>query len=151
MLSIIFGLEDGMREFYQRLSKAVADADAARLFGELSELEVEHKQAVYDLYKARGGEVATLEAMEAQASRTVMEGGLNPDEMLDAIQPKVRSIEDVLSYAMMFETQALDLYLRFSQRGEDPDTVKVLLELADQEKGHLKVLGDLMEQRTGSA
>lgn len=150
MLIVVFGMEEGMRSLYQRLSRAVPDPDAAALFRELSELEVGHKQAVYDLYRAAGGELATIEAMEGRASRDVMEGGLNPDEILEAIQPKARSIEDVLSYAMMLETQALDLYLRFSQHGENEATTKMLRELADQEKSHLKVLGDLLEKRAGS-
>lgn len=151
MLSVVFGLEEGMRALYERLSEAVSDSDAAALFRKLSALEVNHKQAVYALYRARGGTIETMEAMEAQAARDVMEGGLNPDDIFEQIRPNVRSVEDVLTYAMMLETQALDLYLRFSQRSEDESTTEVLLELADQEKGHLKVLGDLMEKRAGGA
>lgn len=151
MLTIIFGMEEAMRVFYERLSREVKTPDAARLFGELSELEIDHKQTVYNLYRARGGEVATIEGLEERASRKVMEGGLNPDEILEAIEPKASTVEDILSYAMMLETQALDLFLRFSQHSADDSTSKVLLELADQEKGHLKMLGDLMEKHLGDA
>jgi sulfur-carrier protein adenylyltransferase/sulfurtransferase len=147
MLTLVFGMEEGMRAFYERLSKAVADQDAAALFRELSELEVHHKQGVFDLYRTRGGPIGTIEAMESEASREVMEGGLDPDDVVEAIQPRVKSVEDVLSYAMMLETQALDLCLRFSQHSEDEATAKMLLEMADEEKGHLKLLGDLMEER----
>lgn len=151
MLTIIFGMEETMRVFYERLSQAVTNPDAARLFQELSELEVDHKRAIYDLYRAHGGEVATMESLEEQASREVMEGGLNPDEILESIQPRTSTVEDILSYAMMLETQALDLFLRFGQHSADDSTSSVLLELADQEKSHLKMLGELMERQVGSA
>ena len=52
---------------------------------------------------------------------------------------------------MMLETQALDLFLRYLQRSQDFDTKAVLMELAEQEKSHLKYLGELIDKKTDHA
>ncbi len=46
---------------------------------------------------------------------------------------------------MMLETQALDLYLRYSQKAEDEESRNVLYRIAEDEKAHLTALGDMME------
>jgi rubrerythrin len=148
MLAIIYSMEEGMRSLFERLSKRVSDEEAADLFRTLSELEVHHKKMIFDLYKAHGGEIETTEAMDREASGDVIEGGLNVDEIAAAFRPETSAVEDVLSFAMMLETQALDLFLRYLQRSTDFDTKAVLMELAEQEKSHLKYLGELMEKKT---
>ena len=50
---------------------------------------------------------------------------------------------------MMLETQALDLYLRFADRSDQPQTKEVLYALAGEEKAHLASLGRLMEEKSG--
>lgn len=47
----------------------------------------------------------------------------------------------------MLETQALDLYLRYSRKSRDPKSRDVLYEIADEEKAHLASLGRLMEEK----
>jgi rubrerythrin len=54
----------------------------------------------------------------------------------------------VLDLAMMLETQALDLYLRFADKSADERTRKVLFSIADEEKAHLSSLGNLMDIKT---
>jgi rubrerythrin len=55
----------------------------------------------------------------------------------------------VLDLAMMLETQALDLYLRFANLSDQPRTREVLYTLAGEEKAHLASLGRLMEEKSG--
>jgi rubrerythrin len=52
----------------------------------------------------------------------------------------------VVEMAMMMETQALDLYLRFLDKVSGPEVKNTLYMLADEEKGHLKRLGGLMDR-----
>ncbi len=148
MLAIVYGMEEGMRTLFERLSKRVSDREAAELFRTLSELEVHHKQMIFDLYKTHGGELETIEAMDRVASPDVIEGGLSTEELVDGFRPETSSIEDVVSIAMMLEAQALDLFLRYLQRSHDFDTKAVLMELAEQEKSHLKYLGELIDKKT---
>jgi len=57
----------------------------------------------------------------------------------------LKSPGDVLETALTLETQALDLYLRFAGRMEDPETKQVLFRLGDEEKTHLAALGRLLD------
>ncbi len=45
---------------------------------------------------------------------------------------------------MMLEAQAMDLYMRYAERSEDQQVKDILFKLADEEKAHLKSLGDLL-------
>lgn len=151
MLAIVYGMEEGMRTLFERLSERVSDKEASELFRTLSELEVHHKKMIFDLYKAHGGEIESIEAMDREISPEAIEGGLRVEEVVEAFRPDTSSIEDVLSFAMMLETQALDLFLRYLQRSQDFDTKAVLMELAEQEKSHLKYLGELIDKKTGAS
>mgnify|MGYP000010557075 FL=1 len=57
------------------------------------------------------------------------------------------SVQGILDLAMMLETQALDLYLRFAEKTTDERTQQVLFSIADEEKAHLSSLGDLMDEK----
>jgi len=57
------------------------------------------------------------------------------------------SVQGLLDLAMMLETQALDLYLRFAEISADERTQNVLFSIADEEKAHLSSLGDLMDKK----
>ena len=57
------------------------------------------------------------------------------------------SLEGVFDLAMMLETQALDLYLRFAEKSTDGQTQRVLFSIADEEKAHLSSLGNLMDKK----
>jgi rubrerythrin len=145
MLGVVFGMEEGMRSFYERLAERVESPDVAALCRKLSAIEVEHKNMLFDLYRKHGGEAASVEDLEKTISADAAENGMTSEELIEAYHPRMRSREDVLILAMMLEAQALDLYLRYARRSETEDTTAVLHELADQEKAHLAALGELME------
>ena len=69
--------------------------------------------------------------------------------LLDVRQPKdsMKTVPDVLNMAMMLESQAMDLYMRYSEKAKDEKSKTVLYDIAEEEKAHLKALGHLMEQR----
>jgi rubrerythrin len=149
MLVIVYGMEEGMRTLYQQLSGRVTDEEASGLFQTLSELEVHHKEMIFELYQKHGGELDSIESMDEHSSFATTESGMTVEELVDSFRPDESSVEEVLGYAMMLETQALDLYLRYWRQSEDPETKTVLLELADEEKNHLGYLGELLEKRAG--
>jgi len=59
----------------------------------------------------------------------------------------MQTVPDVLNIAMMLETQALDLYMRYAQKAENEKSKSILLGIAEEEKGHLASLGRLMQER----
>jgi rubrerythrin len=42
----------------------------------------------------------------------------------------------------------MDLYMRYAEKSEDPEVKKVLFKMANEEKAHLKSLGDLLDKNT---
>ena len=57
------------------------------------------------------------------------------------------TVSQVLDLAMMLETQALDLYLRFADRCAQTAAKTILFVIADEEKLHLARLGRLLEEK----
>ena len=53
--------------------------------------------------------------------------------------------EAVIELAMSIEAQALDLYFRASERTDNDESRKFLLQMADEERSHLLQLGRLIE------
>jgi len=64
---------------------------------------------------------------------------------MDLFQPDLESVEDIIGLAMSIEAQALDLYLRAADRSNNPESKKILIQIADEEQTHLTQLGKLME------
>jgi rubrerythrin len=145
MLVIAYAMEEGLRSFYQRLGRIVEDPDASRLFERLATMDERHKEVIFGLYQQQEDEAVSRADLEKRVIPEFMEGGLTTEEFLDANQPSMETVGDVLVLAMMLEAQALDLYLRYSRRVENPQTREVLRRLADEEKSHLGLLGDLKE------
>ena len=146
MLAIAYAMEEGLKSFYQRMEASVGDQGAAEAFRRLAAMDTQHKEMIFDLYKRNQGEAETTEELERDVLPKIMEGGMTTEEFLAANQPSLETIEEVLMLAMMLEAQALDLYLRYSFSSEDSETQRVLHELANEEKTHLALLGNLREK-----
>lgn len=146
MLLIAYGMEDGLASFYEKMVESVSDPDAARLFSQLAGMDASHKERIFELYRKHQAEVTSIEELEGRILPEAMEGGLTTEEFLAANQGSMETVGDVLSLAMMLEAQALDLYLRYAQRSEEPETLTVLHHLAEEEKTHLALLGNIQDK-----
>jgi rubrerythrin len=142
---IAYGMEEGLRGFYAEMTPKIDNQDMAQLFRNLAEVEVNHKARLFGLYKTLEPDTPNQEQFEEQVTSELMEGGLTPEEFVEANQPALKSEQDILNIAMMLETQSLDLYLRYSFKSEDAATKEVLYKLADEEKAHLVSLGRMMD------
>lgn len=49
---------------------------------------------------------------------------------------------------MMIETHALDLYLRMADACTKPGARRIFFSLGEEEKSHLKALGELLEEKS---
>lgn len=79
------------------------------MFAKLADIEVRHKEKLFNLYKRLDPSAHDLEAFEAKVVSKFMEGGLTTEEFLEKNKPAMETVLDVLNMAMMIETQALDL------------------------------------------
>ncbi len=69
-----------------------------------------------------------------------MEGGRSVKQFLARIRPEFLTMEDIFDMAMMFETQAMDLYSRLARQAQDDSSRELFLRLVDEEKMHLGYL-----------
>ena len=148
ILTLAYGMEKGLQTFYESVPEKTPDPDLRDLAAKLARVELQHEKAFFDLYHTLDPETE-LAAFEATVSHAVIEGGFDMQEFLKKNEPYLLTVRDLLEVAMMLETQALDLYLRFAQRSGNDKTREVLFTIADQEKAHLAALGRLLEEKLG--
>ncbi len=147
MLKLAFGLERALGIFYDKCLEKAEDQDLVDLFTKLRRVEAVHKQKVYERYAALVPGAPDMEALEAKITPDIMEGGFRLKEFLAANEPWLKNLNQVLELAMMLETQALDLYLRFAEKSQEEGTKQVLFTLADEEKVHLNILSRLFDEK----
>ena len=149
MLILAYGLEHGLKMFYQAQADKNDDEELNRLLSNLADIEEAHKNKVFSMYLNLTKSDIGQDAFESKTVSDMMEGGFTPESFYEQNQDLLQTVEGVLDLAMMLETQSLDLYLRFSQKIMDKQSQKVLNEIADDEKTHLTALGRLMDAKVG--
>jgi len=144
-LLVAFGLETGLKDFYATREAATGNPDVRALFGKLGRIEIKHQERIVTEYNRLTGETVGRADLEALTAGSAMEGGLTTEEYLQLFNPDLDSVVDIAAIAMSIEGQALDLYMRASAAGSDPEGRHMLRQMADEEKAHLALLGDLVD------
>jgi rubrerythrin len=145
IIAVAYAMEEGLRRFYEKRGSEMTDPEAGSLFGKLASVEAIHKRKLLDLLtRLEGRDIAPSE-LEKEDMDRVLEGGIEPEDLLGRHPSDLTRREAILTLAMMVEAQGLDLYLRYAVRVKDTDARDVLHQLAEEEKGHLSSLGALME------
>jgi len=146
-LTVAYSLEDGLRDFYLTMIPKVKNDTVKNLFTKLAEIEVTHKDRLFDEYLAITAKTVSRVAFEKNTVKDVAEGGLTTKEYINLFQPSDwESESDIIGLAMSIEAQALDLYMRAAARSANPQSKKVLTRIANEEQTHLAELGKLMER-----
>jgi sulfur-carrier protein adenylyltransferase/sulfurtransferase len=150
VLSVAYGLETALLEFYESLAGQIDRADVREVFHRLAAIEVKHQQRIADYYRqVRGGQGEAGDVAGGSVGDT-LEGGLTTKQYLELYQPDLQDVGDVLSLAMAIEAQALDLYQRAADRADNSEMKEALSVIAGEERQHLKQLGELFADKTGS-
>lgn len=147
IIRLAYGMEHSLGEFYETAKSVTKDSDIVTMLDTLSKVENKHKAYLVELGKSidPGGESG--EALEIKAASNTLEGGFNSVDFLKKNERFMQSVPDLLDLAMMVETQAFDLYFRFSGKTGNEQTKVVLYKIADEEKGHLAALGALRDAK----
>ncbi len=144
-LVVAYSLEAGLRDFYLSMLIEVKNNDTKDLFQKLSEIEVKHQDRIFNEYIAITGKSVDREEFEKRTVSKEIEGGLTTEEYMNLFQPDLESMEDIIALAMSIEAQALDLYIRAADKTSNPQSKKMLTQIAEEERTHLAQLGKLME------
>ncbi len=147
IIRLAYGMEESLGGFYRAVKTRTQDEELARLVEMLIGAEDKHKQYLLELHKSLEPSGISPESFEADVSSKVMEGGFSSDEFIRQNEKFLNDIPSLLDLSMMLETQALDLYLRFADKSQNPQTKDVLYRIGDEEKGHLAALGKLRDKK----
>ena len=147
IITLAYGMEKALQLFYETLQQQSPDQAIQDLFGKLARVEGGHAQRLFEVYAQVEPGGQDLQAFEAGVVPRTLEGGFDAQEFLETNQSHLQTAPQVLDLAMMLETQALDLYLRFADRCSQAQTKEVLFTLAEEEKAHLASLGRLLEEK----
>jgi rhodanese-related sulfurtransferase/rubrerythrin len=147
IIALAYGMEMGLGIFYRTMIDKSEDYQLRELLSKLADIETQHKKKLLDLLAEIDSPVKDADAYEADIRPKILEGGFQLNDFMKKNESFLRSVQDVLDLAMMLETQALDLYLRFADRSTHTLTKETLFTIADEEKAHLNSLGDLLERK----
>jgi rhodanese-related sulfurtransferase/rubrerythrin len=148
VIVLAYGMERSLQIFYLDLGEKAQDQQVAGLFNKLAGVEEHHLQMLLELEK-NIDPALDLPALAAKRSPGILEGGFEVKELIRKNEPHLETVTGVLEMAMMLETQALDLYLRFAGKLAGKDAKETLFQIAAEEKAHLAALGRLLEEKTG--
>ena len=147
IIRLCYDMENGLQRFYESMQERTKNKAIKTLFLKLVQVEQNHKKRLRELYRNMGDSEKTLENLESDLAQGIMEGGFSIEAFAQQNEPFLDTAHHVIEMAMMLETQALDLYLRFSQKTEHADTKEILFKLADEEKAHLGALGRWLDEK----
>ncbi|MBU0675067.1 MAG: sulfurtransferase [Proteobacteria bacterium] len=137
-LALAYALEDGLQQFYFRLAEVVDNSDCKLLLTRLAGFEDKHKSWLAEEYRSihKNDQAPPVD----EGDGAVMEGGRSVSQFLARIRPEFIDLQEIFDMAMMFETQALDLYSRLSVKTEIPEVKDLFLRLVEEETTHLSYL-----------
>lgn len=146
LISLAWALEEGSRMFYEKAGNITDDPDTKDLLGRLAKAEEKHKTNIVDAYKMVAGEGAE-DFREDETLKGIMEGGIQVEDAVGFLREKGRTVRDTIEVSMELESNALDLYVKMSRAIKDEGARKVFASLIAEEKHHLSMLGNLLEEK----
>lgn len=147
IIILAYGMEDGLCSFYTAMAEEHTYEEMRDLLKKLSSIEDNHKQRLFEVYKKLNRSFHDQNDFERTIVSRAMEGGLTTEEFVSKYSQSLKTARDILITAMVIETQALDLYLRYAEKLRDVESKNVLYNLAEEEKRHLKELGELLDRQ----
>jgi rubrerythrin len=147
VIRLAYGMEMGLGEFYTIMAESTDDSEMAAMLSKLAGFEEKHKLRLLELYRTIDQSSIDQKTFESDIDASVMEGGFTTEEFLEKNKSFLQTVADVLSIAMMLEAQAMDLYMRYADKSAEAKTKEIFFGLAEEEKIHLKHLGELLNHK----
>lgn len=150
VLAAAYSLERGLETCYQALAQSTEHQELSELYRRLAGFEGRHMDRLRQAWQGLSPDERQGTKLGSQEDAPLMEGGWKVDEFLERHQGASQGQGEVVMLAMGLETQAMDLYLRLAQRMESQGSRELLNDLGEEEKSHLKALGEMLERLRGA-
>jgi len=149
LIALSWGLEEGNRSFYDRVSAGTREEETAAVFRTLCAAEGRHKETLRRLYAQVAGTDADPVPPKGMEAGRYLEGGSSVEEAL--VWSAGKPAAEILELAVAMETSSLDRYLKMARAAADPRAAEVFRTLSDEEKAHLERMAALLERLRGPA
>jgi rhodanese-related sulfurtransferase/rubrerythrin len=146
ILTLAYAMEANLGVFYSEMASS-AKSEIAEMFDRLLKFEKGHKAKVFNMARDLDPSLKAQEDLEKRHSVAALEGGMTAAEFIEQNEEYLKTPKGAIEAAMMFEAQALDLYMRYSEKAEKSESMELLYQLAQEEKSHLRLLGKLMVRK----
>jgi rhodanese-related sulfurtransferase/rubrerythrin len=142
-INLAFFMERGSENFYLLAADKAKNPETKDLLMRLAGVEKRHMRMLYNCLKDKKGEIPPFELYYQLAESDLMEGGMRPDEYF--YRPEELSLQDevhILEIAIELEVVAYDLYRNIAEQAEDEEVRRLLMQVAEEEKAHLRALAE---------
>jgi sulfur-carrier protein adenylyltransferase/sulfurtransferase len=156
IIRLAYRMEEGLKKFHEAFHAKTDDAALRALLTRLIKAEESHEKSLLALRSIDLSAQASpnLEVLPDQIlefpgnGSHLMEGGIDMDAFMKQNQAYLKDVPGYLDVAMMIETQAFDLYLRMATDSRNVLTRKILYRIGNEEKAHLELLGEYLNDRS---
>jgi rubrerythrin len=146
LIALSFALEEGNREFYERIAREASGEDSA-FFHSLVLAEERHKETLRELYARSSGREEEPAPPEGVEAGTFLEGGIPLGDAMAWAGGK--PLGEVLEFAIAMEANSLDRYIKMERAVEDERSKEVFHSLAREEQAHLVRMTSLLDRFLG--
>lgn len=136
-------LEKGAWRFYAAVVRRFPDSPFARAAETLTGMERAHARVAFEYLKKASGDRSwpPFDAYFDVLSGELLEGGEPLEEALKRLETlPLNRCSAFAELALDIESNAYDLYRNLAAELRDPEAQRAFLALAEQEKGHLRLL-----------
>ncbi|MGC2063454.1 MAG: ferritin family protein [Thermodesulfovibrionales bacterium] len=138
-----FLMEKGTNIFYSQAAAKTANAEARKMFQDLTAWEEKHMEFIQFLYQSIQGDrdIEGFEAFQAKTDAPMTEAGI-PVKDLESKVEKLSFSDDTEAYqiALDIESKAYNLYRKLSAGAADGNARAVFSEMMEQEQKHIDYL-----------
>ena len=141
-------LEKGAFRFYREVATRWPGAELEGV----QEMERAHARSVYKLLQKHNGPEQTFDVLFDSLPGETVEGGRSLQELLDNLQTHDHGgCLALAEIALEIEGQAYDLYRHLADTLNDREAAQGLLVLAEQEKGHMRIVAQKIPECVGAS
>ncbi len=134
-------MEKGAWIYYTRLAHHFSYLNLASTITQLADLETKHAQTIYEILARTKSGLQPFEKLFEELAGDIIEGGETLENLLRRIsEMKEGDSLTLAEIALDIEYTAYDLYRSLSNLAQDEDQQWAFLQLAEQEKGHIRIL-----------
>ncbi|MHB8121714.1 MAG: ferritin-like domain-containing protein [Desulfuromonadaceae bacterium] len=127
------------KAYYQKLAADTADGGLKSIFSTLASDEQKHYEVILSIKS--GTELSMIDS-------TVLEEAKNLFELLmtdKTVSVVLKKSLDGYQHARKIEADSVKLYEDMAKKEDDPEIVKLLLRIANEEKKHFNILDNLYD------